>query len=192
MAKQAIGRSITPSPLHPRALLEGAVRAFREFIEPEAFAKRAGRTIIFPVADDGWFPAFRTGEFAIVDLDQRIPEENCFMLWRSTGKLGTMAIVRPRLHRYEEQEKLSGARATPQYVVNHKSGEEYWDGAFWWMTFGARCAYAIDGGPADFGGHDRFHMADGPLSDRYMRQQIVGKVIGVLGKPDRALNWRGK
>lgn len=192
MAAQAESRSITPG--RKGSLLkrtaDAAIAAFRQFVGPSALGEPgvAERTLIIPVADDGWSPAFRCGEFAIVDTSDAVPTEDGFFLRR--GSSNNFNIVQLRPHK-EEDGIIAGIKGPPEYIRD-EFGKWHWDGLHWRIRFGAQIVRTLSGAAADigFGAGGRIHMGDGPLADKYMRREIVGRVIGVLGQPGRALNWR--
>jgi hypothetical protein len=52
----------------------------------------------------------------------------------------------------------------------------------WMIVHGARPVFGIDGCPQTIGGKARVHLADGPLADKFLRDEIIGRVVGVQGR----------
>jgi len=148
----------------------------RNIVGTEAFSDKISQTICFPVPDNGWFPSFRCGEFAIVETSDHEPRSGEFFLRRHEN--GRLAIVQLKIH----------DKNSPMQICGRGSR-----GIHWHITYGAQTAVRLDGKPAnEFGSNGRFHMMDGPLPDKFMRPQIVGRVTGVLGAGERTLNWQGR
>jgi hypothetical protein len=153
----------------------------RKLVSPRAFAEGGDsswlRTIVVPVPDDRWAPAMMRGEFAVVDVSNVSPEHDAFIVRRS-GSAKNMAIVRLRL--WDESGPMKIVRAP---------GEEL--GVHWAILYGAQRAMKFDGTSVD--DEDllaHFHMCDGPLPDRFMRDEIVGRIVGVMSHDDPTMNWR--
>jgi hypothetical protein len=166
-----------------RRKLLHALKAARLIISPAIFEatvdpwKSRIKTMMVPVPDSGWAPNMWCGEFAIVDTTNTDPEGGAFVLRRS-GAGKNMAIV--RLELWDESGSLK---------IVPKPGEN--PGVYWKIVYGAQSATRLDGKPFDDDDFlSRFHMADGPLSDRFMREEIIGRVVGVLGHEGRTMNWQ--
>lgn len=114
------------------------------------------QTILFPVRDDAWAPHVRKGELAIVSITQCELVEGVLFLRR--GSRGNLNLVQLRKHDNRGHAK----------IPDHRPGDVYWH-----MCFGFRGLFTLDGR----GG--RYRSCDGPLADVHMREEILGKVVGV-------------
>jgi hypothetical protein len=133
--------------------------------------------ILVPVSDDGWAPAFRCGEFAVVETSDVEPVDGAWSLVR-IGSCGDLSIV--RLRKWNEEQAAT--------IVEGNGGRS---GSYWSMTFGRQRVMTFGAAGENFAHGGFLHMADGPLGDEHMREKIIGRVVGVLGVHDRALNWKG-
>lgn len=147
----------------------------RVLFGPGIFAEPNSARILFPVPNDGWFPLFRCGEFAVVETSMDELEAKHFYL-RSSKYDG------PSIVRLEQVDKKAWGITGP--------GSR---GILWKVVYPAQTARRLDGGVAEeFGLNGRFHMCDGPAPDKHLRSQIIGRVTGVLGAGNRSLNWMGR
>jgi hypothetical protein len=157
--------------------------ASRRLIGLDQFAKPAANTIVYPVPDDRWAPLFRCGEFAVADLNHRHLEEGAFVLWKGSRDV---KIIRLKQHNTEKQGRLVGLPKDPQWKADPCGiGGGYWHGLCWWMQFGLSQMQFIDGTMAE-----TYMSADGPLADQRMREQCLGRMVGVMGASGRSLSWQ--
>ena len=173
MAAQADACSITlleSRPKSPTQSIREFVASFRKFISPRVFQDRPSQTLVFPIPNDGWFPVFKCGEFAIIDSSVTQYQEGQFYLWRSLSSgasSGLMSIVRLKKHG-AGMDRLTGRNSR---------------GVHWWMKHPAQIVRHVDGSPCDdLGIGGRVHFNDGPLPEKFMRECILGQVAGVLGR----------
>lgn len=122
-----------------------------------------------PVQDDAFAPRLRCGEFAIIDTSNREPEEDAIVFVEGPELDSTYsAIVQLKAH------KGSGVIDRPGRV-----------GPYWWQVFGLQrvtgSAEAVENLEVKHGFTRGFiPMADGPLCDAFMREYVVGRVVGVM------------
>ena len=192
MAAQADSRSIIATSNAGRLKRNAiaALDAIRRFVSPAVIAKPgvAARTLIVPVCDDGWSPTFCCGEFVLIDTADALPEEGRFVYRR--GSRNSFAIVRLRQHVNRKDGLIIDGPTEPRWMSDGRGGG-YWDGVYWRIQYGAQVVRGLDGLPSEAvapGG--RIHFFDGPLPDKFMREEIMGSVVGVLGQPGRPLNWK--
>jgi hypothetical protein len=127
------------------------------------------KTILYPVPDNGWFPIFRCGEFAIVDTADRVPASDIFMLRRLRSG-GSLSIV-----------KLRPPSAKLGTIIDRGTGKVSSE-THWMIVYCARPVLGIDERPQSTAGEARVHFADGPLAEKLLREEIVGRVVGVQGR----------
>ncbi len=100
------------------------------------------------------------------------PADGVFVYRR--GSQNKLSIV--RLHLWTEQEKAT--------IVDPNSGP------YWSLVYGLQRMGNWQPSDEHCAPTGMVLSADGPLCDRYLREEIVGRVIGVLGDEARTLNWR--
>jgi hypothetical protein len=125
----------------------------------------------FPVDNDRFAPALRCGEFAIVDTSDREPEEGKFVFYRNETDHGTHRSVHQAIVRL-----LAPDQSIFEAVEEEKEG----DRPLWMLGYGRQ--WVGDWARKEpFNSPDGFvNSNDGPLTDRMLRENIVGSVVGVL------------
>jgi hypothetical protein len=175
--RQAVSSTTTnlPTVTGTKNVVQAFVSAFRRLISPAIFDIPSKKTILVPVADDGWAPDFRCGEFAVIEVTWVEPADGVYVYFR--GESNNLRIV--QLGLLDENHPLCPIPS------------EKFPGPFWKIRY-PRQKVLFGWKPSDdsWAPNGCFHMSDGPMDDRHLRKSIVGRATGVLGDERRALNWK--
>jgi hypothetical protein len=155
--------------------VDAVVDRARQFISPAIFAEPMKKTILVPISDDGWAPEYRCGEFAVVEVSNREPEDGAMTCIRLDS--GDLKMARLRCWNKSQVETICDRDEEATY---------------WSMVYGRSPTFGWCQDDDCFTREGHWQFSDGPADDEYLRSKIIGRVIGVLGANDRALNWKGE
>lgn len=118
----------------------------------------------FVLRDDGFSPALRGGDFAVIDTRRREPVNGQLVHYRSGKHEAIVRLELPPQSAYRSSKKVEAEHPRP-----------------WWLLGYGR-QRLINWQPDDhrFAPYGYLSMSDGPLSEKFLRQRIVGHVVGVL------------
>jgi hypothetical protein len=146
------------------------IRAERKVISPRDLSRYSPHVILLPIYDDGWRPAFRQGEIAVVDTSNCMPEDGAAVCIR--GGQNRFAIV--ELCQWDEKrtKTVQPAKDTEQ---------PYWSMLYEKRRLAKPTPEDLEWAPDGF-----IRWGDGPVDTRIMKSMLVGRVAGVLGSTETA------